>query len=499
MHDTSPYHALIHKGIEMKTPMQDLISLAIPEYSRHPWRSRCAPPSAFTFRGSSPGQALQTQSRIDVRDPVSLHRKVRRERRWIPAFAGVTTVEPDQRCPEGSRFAGPWRRLACNLLVSCCCALLPLAAMAHEHMDMPQQAALGAGAAFDAHGRLWLATVRDGHVQVRHSDDLGKSFSQPVVVNPVAETIYAAGENRPKIAAGPDGTIYVQWTEQPAPGWTGYIRLARSTDGGEHFSAPVTVNHDGSKVTRGFDSLAIAGNGDVVSAWIDARDADKAKKAGKPYGGFAIYYAWSDDGGRHFTPGRKLMDHSCECCRTTLARTPDGAVAAFFRGVYGDNIRDHAFAVLHTDGQPDDPERATFSGWQVPACPDQGPGLAIGADGVRHAVWYEASNGPAVWYGQLDPGHPPRHRLKLGGPGASHADVAVHGETVWVVWNQVDAKGYELMLRTSHDDGAHFEAARTAATSTAAVASPQLLLHAGHAYAAWNTADGFRLVPLGEH
>jgi len=380
-----------------------------------------------------------------------------------------------------------------------CLALFPLVATPHGgHMDMADEPALGAGAAFDASGRLWLASVRDGHVVVQHSGDLGKTFSDPVQVNPVAETIYATGENRPKIATGPAGQIDVQWTEQPAPEWTGYIRFAHSTDGGRHFSAPITVNHDPAKVTRGFDSLAIAGNGDIVVAWIDGRDAAQVKSAGKPYGGFAFYYTWSTNGGKTFAPERKLMDHSCECCRTALARGPDGKVAAFFRGVYGDNIRDHALAVLHTDGQTNHPERATFSNWRVAACPDQGPGLAIDADGVRHAVWYEASHGPAIWYGQLDPGHPPRHALKLGGPGASHADVAVDGRNVWIAWNQVSAEGYSLMLRVSHDGGTHFDAARAIASSKVAVGSPQWLTRGAHAYVAWNTADGFRLVAAGE-
>jgi len=115
---------------------------------------------------------------------------------------------------------------------------------------------------------------------------------------------------------------------------------------------------------------------------------------------------------------------------------------------------------------------------------------------LRHAVWFEASHGPAIWYGQLDPGHAPRHALKLGGLGASHADVAVHGKTVWVAWNQVNAEGYALMLRSSHDAGAHFGAAREIASSNVAVGSPQFLTRAGAAYVAWNTADGFRLIPV---
>jgi len=234
----------------------------------------------------------------------------------------------------------------------------------------------------------------------------------------------------------------------------------------------------------------------VVVAWVDKRDEVKAKAAGKPYLGAAIYYSWSDDGGKTFAPDRKLMGHSCECCRIALAREPNGDIAAFFRGVFGDNIRDHAFAVLRTDGKGVHPQRATFDGWKIAACPHQGPGLAIGSNGVLHGVWYEASHGPAIWYGQLDPGHPPTHVLKIGGPGAGHADVAVHDHDVWVAWNQVSAKGYQLMLRVSHDGGDAFGAPRAIADSNVAVYSPQLLVHDGRAFVAWNTASGFRLVAI---
>lgn len=376
--------------------------------------------------------------------------------------------------------------------------LLPAAGFAQGmHMaGMGEEPPLGASAAFDVHGRLWLVTARDEHVLLQHSEDLGKTLSVPVAVNAVAEKIYDSGENRPKIALGPQGQIYVSWSEPLAKLYSGYVRFARSLDGGKHFFRPITVNHDLAPITHRFDALAVAGNGDLVVAWIDGRGEVAAKAAGQPYLGKAIWYSWSGDAGKTFAPDHKLMDRSCECCRIALALEPDGSVATFFRGVYGNNIRDHAFALLRTDGMIDPPRRATFSKWRIAACPHQGPGLAIGADGVRHGVWYEASHGPAIWYGQLDPSHPPRHKLKIGGPGSSHADVAVHGRTVWLVWNQVDAEGYALRARISHDGGVHFSAPRTLATSTVAVYSPQLLVYHGSAYTAWNTASGFRLVKV---
>lgn len=386
----------------------------------------------------------------------------------------------------------------CLSLLLC---LLPMVAVAHEyapsmHMaGMRQGTALGVSAAFDAHGRLWLVTAGNGHVLLQYSDDFGKTLSPPVPINKLAEKIDARSENRPGIALGPDGQIYVSWTHPLAKPWTSEVRFTRSIDHGKTFSPPLTLGGSEATASRGFDTLAVAGNGDVVVAWIDNGDPSAPRIAGQPHRA-SIYHDRSVDGGKTFLAPRRLMNHSCECCRIAMTGTPDGSIATFFRGVYGDNIRDHAFARIDARRHPDGVARATFSGWQIAACPEQGPGLAIGPGGVRHGVWYEASHGPAIWYGQLDPGHPPRHKVKLGGPGAGHADVAVSDHEVWVVWNQVDANGYRLILRSSRDAGHQFDAARAIASSAAAAYSPQLLVYQGRAYVAWNTADGFRLIAL---
>jgi hypothetical protein len=126
-----------------------------------------------------------------------------------------------------------------HLLIVLLCLLSP-ALLAHDgmHMEMPKGPELGASAAFDSHGRLWLVDAADGHVRLRHSDDDGRTLSAPIEVNTTAERIYAEGENRPKIAFGPHDEIYVSWSQPRAEPWTGFVRFARSLDRGEHFSAP---------------------------------------------------------------------------------------------------------------------------------------------------------------------------------------------------------------------------------------------------------------------
>jgi hypothetical protein len=87
----------------------------------------------------------------------------------------------------------------------------------------------------------------------------------------------------------------------------------------------------------------------------------------------------------------KLADGSCECCRIALASDSQGRVAALWRHVFEPNERDHAFAFLGTPQAK--VERATVDRWRVDACPHQGPSLAFGPDGTRHAVWFNQVDG----------------------------------------------------------------------------------------------------------
>jgi hypothetical protein len=363
-------------------------------------------------------------------------------------------------------------------------------------MAMGHEAPLGFDAAIDPTGQLWVVDTVGEHVRARRSDDMGRTFAMSTIVNPTGEPLYAEGENRPKIALGPKGELYVSWSQPRKLPWTGFVRFSRSLDGGTHFDTPKTVHTDRAEITHRFDSLAVDGKGDIVIAWIDKRDVEAAKVEGKPYLGAATYYSWSADRGASFAPERKIVDESCECCRIALARAPDGSIDAFFRAIYGDNIRDHAYATLPTGKGAPKVERATFTQWHIEGCPHHGPSLAIDGSGVRHAVWFSAADGKAtIWYGQLQPGREPAHLAAVASAGASHADLIADGKHVWIAYHQVSAKGLDLILRESEDGGATFGEPRAIAHTPDASGWPKLVLWQHRAFVAWNPGGQFRLVP----
>ena len=111
--------------------------------------------------------------------------------------------------------------------------------------------------AFDRTGRLWRARVHDGQVWLDRSPDRGQRFGEAVAVNNLPERIAADGENRPKLAFGPAGEVYVSWTQSLEVAFSGNVRFTRSLDGGRHFSAPLTVNDNREDISHRFDSMLV--------------------------------------------------------------------------------------------------------------------------------------------------------------------------------------------------------------------------------------------------
>lgn len=372
----------------------------------------------------------------------------------------------------------------------------PAAALEHRHDTRaePARPTLAVGAALDAEGRLWIARVDNQRLWVSRSNDGGRKFSEPVAVSSAPEAIAADAESRPKIAVARDGTVLLSWTESLPRKYAGNIRFARSTDGGQRFSAPITLNDDGRITSHRFDSLAIDGAGGVAVMWLDARDRDAVKENGGDFGGVSVYFARSADNGAHFSVNRQLAAHTCECCRTALAWTAEGPVG-LWRNLYAPNTRDFALGNLGTGAVT----RATDDEWQIDACPHHGGGLAVDARGAKHLVWFtQGKTRQGLFYRRVAAGVMSAP-MTLGNPAAQagHASVAAAGDTVLISWREFDGRAYVAQALYSIDGGASWNGPLRLAESNGAADYPLPLTDGKRALVVWNSAaEGLRVLPL---
>jgi hypothetical protein len=351
-------------------------------------------------------------------------------------------------------------------------------------------------------GRLWRAWVEHGHVFVNSSGDLGRTYDSPRRINPEPAEIDSNGEGRPKIVLGPGGEIYVSYTRSGRRPYTGDIQFTRSFDGGRTFDPPRTINDDGLDTGHRFDALAVGADGTIYVVWIDKRDLERATSAEKEYGGAALYYAVSRDRGATFAPNRKIKDHTCECCRIAHAFDADGRLVLFWRDLMDGSIRDHAMTWIAADGTIGPIRRVTADNWVLDACPHHGPALAMGPAGVMHVVWFtgEGPRGPGAFYGRLDAdgrleGEP--RRLGPAHPGTGHADLAVDGERVTVVWKESRSPGTAVMTMTSTDGGRSFDTPREMASTSRGSDHPMIVRTPVGLHVSWFSAtDGHRVLPI---
>lgn len=125
----------------------------------------------------------------------------------------------------------------------------------------------------DARGSaVWAAFEerREGRDQIAlvRSTTEGARFGGRV--RPTGRPAGAANEWWPSVSRGPDGTVWVAWQDDSTGTWRAYV--ARSSDGGRTFSAPLPVDASPpADVKQWKPQVAGTGAGRAVVAWIDER------------------------------------------------------------------------------------------------------------------------------------------------------------------------------------------------------------------------------------
>ncbi len=127
--------------------------------------------------------------------------------------------------------------------------------------------------------------------------NLGGSIDFGDTINPagLAGQLFLAVD---RSGTGTNNNIYMIATIQPTGFSTGTdVMFARSTDGGQTFSAPRRINDDPINHNKWhwFGTLSVAPNGRIDSVWLDTRNAANNTDS-------QLFYSFSTDGGVTWSP-----------------------------------------------------------------------------------------------------------------------------------------------------------------------------------------------------
>jgi hypothetical protein len=315
-------------------------------------------------------------------------------------------------------------------------------------------------------------------VFVAVSRDGGRRFSDPVRVNRVDGDARLGGELPPRVAliarAGADPDIVVAYGAKT----TGTeILVTRSTDGGRTFPPAKPVQATGAPGDRGWHAMTLDAQGAAHVMWLDHRGlapppgTTKAASGSHQHAGMAekeaidglamamrsgLYYARE---GAAAAAERELVKGVCYCCKVALSVTPGGGLVAAWRQVYAGNIRDIAFITSADGGRTfSAPGRVSADEWNLAGCPDDGPALAVDAQGTSHVVWPTVLAGPtpegAIFYASSVDGRQFTARTRvptLGSPRPMHPQIFMAtNDRGYVAWDEVIDGVRQAAIRPIH-------------------------------------------------
>ncbi|HEX9190212.1 MAG TPA: sialidase family protein, partial [Vicinamibacteria bacterium] len=166
--------------------------------------------------------------------------------------------------------------------------------------------------------------------------------------------VTAGGQHLPTVTVGPAGQVYVAWVDCPADQECTTVNpdiyLARSTDGGQHFSARVLVSDDGPGAYANAPRIATSAGGTIYVVWHDDRATTPSDQS------WDVYLSRSTDGGLTFSPSVRVNEHVANAYQyePDLAVGPDGTIYASWQryaydGTLGQWDSD-VYAARSTDG-----------------------------------------------------------------------------------------------------------------------------------------------------
>jgi hypothetical protein len=242
----------------------------------------------------------------------------------------------------------------------------------------------------------WLETAGEKLESLRAASLRGDRWSEPFDIAGGTDW-FINWADFPSLIVGTEDFMAAHWLAKRPGGTYAYdVMMSVSNDGGRSWNAPFSPHDDGTATEHGFVSLYRSEVG-FGAVWLDGRNMaanPDSSASGHEHGsgGMTLRAAMMDRDGR-ILQGTQIDDLTCDCCQTGAAMTAAGPLVVY-RDRDGQEVRDIYFSA-YRDGHWTPGRPVAVDGWQIAACPVNGPALAA-RDGGAVVGWFTGAPRPAV-------------------------------------------------------------------------------------------------------
>lgn len=260
----------------------------------------------------------------------------------------------------------------------------------------------------------------------------------------------------------------------------------------------VIPHQDGTATEHGFVSLESGSDGSLFGIWLDGRQT--ADRGDDEYDDISKAMTIrsaeiSPDG--EITRRRVIDTAVCDCCQTDLTAIEDGYLAVY-RDRSEEEIRDIKIARYSSEtGEWDEPKAVHEDGWQIQACPVNGPRIISNGNKVAVAWYTEADGAPAIYLAKSDDsGETFQEPVMIADENLNtvgRVDLLMTDDgRVFVSWLQADGgNGYIIVTEIEPDGtvGRQVHAGTTASSRSSGF--PRIVQHNESILVAWTQTEPF--------
>ncbi|HEX8139474.1 MAG TPA: hypothetical protein VF544_18080 [Pyrinomonadaceae bacterium] len=243
----------------------------------------------------------------------------------------------------------------------------------------------------------WVEKISANQYALRFAVRNAKGWSEPRTVAE-GNNWFVNWADFPSVVALKGDSLAAHWLVKSGSGTYSYdVNISLSNDGGKTWTKPFSPHTDRTQTEHGFVSLLPLADGRLGAVWLDGRnfkDVAGHEESGPSPADMTLRYAAIDAQGK-LSEEVLLDERVCECCQTSATLTSEGAIAVYRDRSEGE-VRNINFVRQQQNGAWSAPKAVHEDGWEITACPVNGPSIA--ADGRKVAVaWYtEADDKPRV-------------------------------------------------------------------------------------------------------
>jgi hypothetical protein len=340
----------------------------------------------------------------------------------------------------------------------------------------------------------WLAGIEEDIYALQYTTLKDGRWTIPGTVR-VATDWFVNWADFPSLVGMNGEMVASHWLNKIEGGSYAYnVNIAFAGDGAGRWSEPITPHLDGTATEHGFVSLEPIADDKVLAIWLDGRNTEGRDHNEYEDMDMAMTLRSAEiSASGEITRKRVIDDAVCDCCQTDLVQVDDGFIAVY-RNRTENEIRDIYISkyTLET-GVWSEPRAVWNDGWEIRACPVNGPRIIADGDYVAVAWYTSAGDDSKVLLSRsADGGATFEEPITVTNENTiGRADLLFGTEgSVYVSWmNRVNEFG-NILIRRVTPDGSIGEPLTAGVTSSSRASGfPRIKLDGDEIFVAWTQTE----------